>query len=78
MFCDDGVGSVGVAGSLLHVYIYVCVCVCVCRGGGEDGGRGDEKKNDVCVGGGGCEKECMYMYVVFCSSCYRSSCDDVM
>ena len=68
MFCGDGVESVGVAGSLLHVY------VCVWGGGGVEMDMGC-----MCVWGGGMERNvCTCMLCVLQYSCYRSLRDDVM
>ena len=62
MFCGDGVESVGVAGSLLHVY--VCVL-----GGGGGGGKGGWKWTwCACVYvGGGWKGMCVHVCCVFCS-----------
>ena len=70
MFCGDGVGFVGVAGSLLHVY------VCVFGGGGRGDGNGHGVH--VCMWGGMERNVCTCMLCVLQYSCYRSLCDDVM
>ena len=55
MFCGDGVESVGVAGSLLH--LYVCVW-----GGGDGNGHGVHG----CMWGGW-KGMCVHVCCVFCS-----------